>query len=303
MLYEDSFKLSPILPFRLDLTVWALRRRQKNHIDAWDGATYTRVFVINEKVIQSRVTQIHDVVEVKIESYNSFNDAKSIIASDLKKMLGLEINMEEFYYLSKNDINLQLLAESFIGVKPPRFPTIFEALLNSIACQQVTLDLGILLLNRLAENYGMKFECANGTQYAFPRPDDLAGVTEENIKKLGFSYQKARAIIGLSQALLEKKLSFSDIEELPNEEIVNRLIKIRGIGRWSAEYALLRGLGRIDTFPGDDVGAQKNLMQLMNLQKRPDYDQIKQLTSKWQPYAGLVYFHLLLEKLQGKGVI
>jgi DNA-3-methyladenine glycosylase II len=218
-------------------------------------------------------------------------------------MLGLEINIARFYDISKNDIHLQLLAKSFLGVKPPRFPTIFEALVNSIACQQVTLDLGILLLNRLAENFGVRFEDSKSIWYAFPRPDDLHKTSEEDIKKLGFSYQKARAIIALSQAIMQKKLSFVDMEDVSSKEIINSLLTNRGIGRWSAEYTLLRGFGRLDTFPGDDVGAQNNLKRIFNLETKPGYEEIKKLTSKWQPYAGLVYFHLLLEKLQLKGVI
>ena len=78
---------------------------------------------------------------------------------------------------------------------------------------------------------------------------------------------------------------------------------IRGIGRWSAEYVLLRGLGRLDAFPGDDIGAQNNLKRIFLLDNKPTYEGIKKLTSRWHPYEGLVYFHLLLEKLHLKGVI
>lgn len=303
MFYEHTFALSPVLPFRLDFTVWTLRRRQKNQIDTWDGVTYTRIFVVNNTAIQSQVIQINNVLQVKIKSHSPLNDTQAIIASKLNKMFGLELHINEFYTLSKRDIHLQSLAESFVGVKPPRFPTLFEALLNAISCQQVTLDLGILLLNRLAENYGQKFEDAKGIQYAFPNPEDLQHISEEEIKKLGFSYQKARAIKDLAQTFLSKDTFFSGLEGMPNEEIVIFLSKLRGIGRWSSEYVLLRGLGRLDVFPGDDVGAQKNLQQLLELGKRPSYEGIKQLTAKWQPYAGLVYFHLLLDKLQKKNLL
>lgn len=90
---------------------------------------------------------------------------------------------------------------------------------------------------------------------------------------------------------------------MANEEIVRHLTKLRGIGRWSAEYALLRGLGRLDIFPGDDVGARNNLQKLLHLQNKPDYEGMSKLTSQWHPYEGLVYFHLLLEKLRQKGFI
>ncbi len=303
MLYEDTFILSPVLPFRLDFTVWALRRRQKNLIDAWDRTTYSRVFVVNNLVIQSQVIQINGVLEVKVRSLSPFKDNQPIIISNLKKMLGLEINIEGFYDLSKHDIYVKPLAQSFIGVKPPRFPSLFEALLNAISCQQVTLDLGILLLNRLAENYGQEFIDGDKVQHAFPSPEDLQHISEEEIKALGFSYQKARAIKYLVQVLLSNDALFSNLENMTNEEIVVFLSGLRGIGRWSSEYVLLRGLGRLDVFPGDDVGAQKNLQQLLGLEKRPNYEEIKQLTTQWQPYAGLVYFHLLLEKLQKKNLL
>lgn len=140
----------------------------------------------------------------------------------------------------------------------------------------------------------------NGVQSAFPRPEDLRSVSEEDIKKLGFSYQKARAIKDLVQMQLSNDALFSNFEKMTNEEIVTLLSKMRGIGRWSSEYVLLRGLGRLNSFPGDDVGAQKNLQQLLRLSKRPSYEEIIQLTAKWQPYAGLVYFHLLLDKLRNK---
>ena len=59
----------------------------------------------------------------------------------------------------------------------------------------------------------------------------------------------------------------------------------------------------MDTFPGDDIGAQNNLHRLFELDSKPSYEEIRELTSAWHPYQGMVYFHLLLEKLHGAGVI
>ena len=90
---------------------------------------------------------------------------------------------------------------------------------------------------------------------------------------------------------------------MPNSEVAERLSDIKGIGRWSIEYTLLRSLGRLDVFPADDIGAQNNLKRLFGLETRPDYEQIKRLVSRWQPYQGMVYFHLLLDKLSARGVL
>lgn len=300
---EEQFSLSVVPPFRLDFTVWALRRRQKNLIDRWDEDQYSRAFIVEGKVLRVVVEQKSEAELAVIIKSNMQTDRIQFVTKQIQKILGTDTNLEAFYQAAGKDMYLKSLASMFKGIKPPRFPTIFETLLNSIACQQVTLDLGIILLNRLAEKYGMKYQDIHGVQYAFPRPEDLYEASEEDIKKLGFSYQKARAIVDLSKAVVEKEISFEGMEEASNVDIVSRLMKIRGIGRWSAEYALLRGFGRIDMFPGDDVGAQKNLMLLMSLTNRPDYEKIQQLTTQWKPYAGLVYFHLLLERLQQRNFL
>ncbi len=303
-----KFTLSAIPPFRLNLTVWALRRRTNNIIDQWDGRHYTRIIVFNNKPIKVRVTQneTSNDLEVVITLHG-----KQKITAQLQKeahlliqeMLGLTIDLRPFYALVNNDATLQSLVKQFSGLKPPRFPSVFEGLINSIACQQVSLDVGLLMLNRLAENFGTKFVDSDSAFYAFPGPKDLAEVREEDIKKLGFSYQKARAIKELATSALNKTIDLANLEEMTNNEIVAHLSMIRGIGRWSAEYVLLRGLGRLDAFPGDDIGAQNNLKRIFLLDNKPTYEGIKKLTSRWHPYEGLVYFHLLLEKLHLKKVI
>jgi DNA-3-methyladenine glycosylase II len=221
----------------------------------------------------------------------------------IQKMLGLDLNLHPFYALAENDEIIGPLVRQFYGVKPPRFPTIFEALVNAIACQQVTLDVGIIMLNRLAEKFGRVFDDDRTPLYAFPGPEDLANVSEEEIKKLGFSYQKVRAIKELTMAIVNNKISLAKVDNTASQDVVKYLSTLRGIGRWSAEYVLLRGLGRIDTFPGDDIGAQNNLRRLFHLDHKPGYEEIKELTSRWHPYEGLVYFHLLLNKLHLNGVI
>ncbi|HRT41152.1 MAG TPA: DNA-3-methyladenine glycosylase 2 family protein, partial [Phycisphaerae bacterium] len=73
---------------------------------------------------------------------------------------------------------------------------------------------------------------------------------------------------------------------------------LTGIGRWTAEYVLLRGLGRWDTFPADDVGSQSKLQSWLHLEKRPNYDGVQQILASCKPYRGLIYFFLLLNQLR-----
>lgn len=104
-------------------------------------------------------------------------------------------------------------------------------------------------------------------------------------------------MLELATALMQEQRDLSLLEGMNNKEVRASVSSMRGVGRWTAEYVLLRGLGRLETFPGDDVGAQKNLQQLLHLAEKPTYETIKALTAPWQPYAGFVYFHLLLDSL------
>jgi len=303
---DTRMTLSTASPFRLDLTSWALRRREKNAVDRWDGSRYTRVIAVDSSPVRLTVTQETTGAEpVLIVSLHpgAGDQLREDTGLLVQKILGLTVDLQPFYVLARDNELLRPLVEQCSGVRPPRFPSVFEALVNSIACQQVTLDLGILLLNRLSERFGPAVNDHGTVQHGFPGPADLAEATEEALRQLGFSHQKARAIRELAADVVADRLDLASLDSMTNREAVDYLSTIRGIGRWSAEYVLLRGLGRLDTFPGDDVGAQNNLQRLFHLVDKPNYEQIRDLTSPWHPYEGLVYFHLLLEKLQTKGVL
>jgi DNA-3-methyladenine glycosylase II len=221
----------------------------------------------------------------------------------LERLLGLRIDLTEFYRLSATDTKLGPLVKRFLGAKPPRLPTLFESLVNAIACQQMSLSVGIILLSRMAETYGMTMEGADGKAHAFPRPEDVVNLEPGDFRELGFSLQKGRAIIALAQACSAGENQLENLESLDNSSIVDQLLDLRGIGRWSAEYVLLRGLGRLNVYPGDDVGARNNLKRWLNLRKPLDYEGVGRITNRWQPYAGLVYFHMLMDRLAAAGNI
>lgn len=304
---QESFWLDPRSPFRLDLTVWALRRRASNQIDQWDGVTYTRVLLLEGQLVKVTVSQpdLPSSPRLLVTAASRFPcmDLRVRVSRLLQQMLGYATDVHAFAELASHDPTIAELARRFQGLKPPRFPSLFEALLNAFACQQVSLDVGLLLLNRLTQRYGLTWEDEQGTRAAFPEPEQLVNASEAQLRMLGWSRQKARAALELASLLTQDPAHFASLETLSNEEICQAVLPLRGVGRWSAEYMLLRGLGRIDTFPGDDVGAQNNLTRLLALDEKLTYTRIKTLTARWQPYAGFVYFHLLLRNLDQKGLL
>jgi DNA-3-methyladenine glycosylase II len=204
---RNDFFLEPVPPFRLDLTAWTLRRRADNAIDRWDGATYRRALTLPGGPVEVAVVQTGPPeaarLRVKVHGAPLNPEVKQAVTAALEKLLGLRIDLAAFYRLASRGVELGPLAERFRGMKPPRFASVFEGVVNSIACQQVTLTLGIRLLNRLADNYSPVVAGEEGPVRAFPRPEDLARLEPEAFRELGFSRQKGRAVIELARISAE----------------------------------------------------------------------------------------------------
>ncbi len=305
--HTASFALEPAPPFRLDLTVWTLRRRLDNLFDRWDGKTYLRVLIEDDKPFEIAVMQLGESkspqLRVALTGKTLTSKTKAFVTVALERLLGIKIDLQKFYRLSKKDQWLEPFVSQFQGMKPPRLLTPFEALVNAIACQQLTLTMGIRLLNRLTEAYGMALKTEAGIVHAFPRPQDLANADIEDLRKMGFSYQKARYLTTISRFIVDGELNLDTIAQLDDKEAVARLCELKGVGRWTAEYVLLRGLGRTHIFPADDVGARNNLQRWLDLSGTMTYDNTREALSRWDGYGGLVYFHLLLKSLTEKGWI
>jgi DNA-3-methyladenine glycosylase II len=218
-------------------------------------------------------------------------------------MLGLRIELDEFYRLASGDKRLGSLVEQFRGLKPPRFPDVFVGLVNAIACQQLSLTVGIELLNRVARRCGPAIQSNDSTEHGFPRAKDLLRLKPEAFRELGFSYRKAQYLLEVSRREATGQFDSEQIEHLDNTAITQMLLKLHGIGRWTAEYVLLRGLGRTNVFPGDDVGARNRLASWLGLRRSLDYSSTRRIVNRWQPFVGLVYLHLLLAGLTQSGEI
>jgi DNA-3-methyladenine glycosylase II len=242
-------------------------------------------------------------LRISVEGEWAGPDARPAVTAALERMLGLRINLAEFERFASHDDRLAPLARRFRWMKPPRFPSVFECLVNAIACQQVTLTMGVRLLGLLAVAHGLAVGGRDTPVHAFPRPEDLARLRPEEFRSLGFSRQKARALIEVSDAIAEGCVDLEALASESEEAALDRLSRLRGVGRWTAEYILLRGLGRVHIFPGDDVGARNNLLRWLGLTGPLDYEGVRRTLNPWSAYGGLIYFHLLLDRLAEAGYV
>ena len=207
---------------------------------------------------------------LRLERGRRFGDVW--LAWKLWQALGLDTWLEKRLARGREDV--------------PRFLTLFESLVNGIACQQVTLTLGIRLLSRLVKVPGVEYRQSDPPAHAFPRPEDLARLDWQSLQPLGFSHQKAQALIELARAASEGCLDLERLAHEPDEIIRDRLCGLRGVGRWTAEYVLLRSLGRLHIFPGDDVGARNNLRRWLGLTEPLGYEAVRRVLAAGGPALG-----------------
>jgi DNA-3-methyladenine glycosylase II len=293
-------------PFRLDYVAWALRRRAHNEVDRFDGGCYHRVLRLAGEPAEVTVREDFAaespslIAELRCPTGPAGGAAAAEARQILERMLGLGADLGGFYRAAAGDARLNALAVRFRGMRPPCFPSVFEAVVNAVACQQLSLDVGIHLLNRLARRFGPAVP-GPVTRYGFPAPARLAGAEAAELRSLGFSMAKARTIIAVAGQVAAGVLGLEELRDADDDRAMGILLGLPGIGRWSAEYVMLRGLSRYHVLPGDDVGARNNLRRRFGLSADAGYDAVATLSRRWQPYAGLVYFHLLLDALAARG--
>ncbi len=304
---QRQLLMEPRAPFRLDLTAWGLRRRAHNTIDRWDGYVYRRALCLGDETVAVSVTQAGSRdsprLAVTLSGRRIDDGVEAAARAVLDKLLGLRVDLSGFAALAAEDPLLDELAGRLWGLKPPRFPTVFEALVNGIACQQLSITVGVHLLGRLTSARGRAVPDDPDGLHAFPEPTDLASATPDELKGMGFSLAKARTILETAAAIVDGDVDLEALEHLDDETAIERLTSLYGIGRWTAEYVLLRGLGRLHVFPGDDVGARNKLKRFFDIEQPLDYDGIARLLARWRPYAGIIYFHLLLDSLTEAGLV
>jgi DNA-3-methyladenine glycosylase II len=302
------FTLRPVAPFRLDLTAWAIRRRPHNLVDIIDDDTYRRVLIIERKPVAIAVRQTEAPTRPEIEVVASGPGAtqsnRRAIEAAVIRILGVDIELRDFYRVASADPALAAMAERLRGMKPVRFPTNFEAFTNAVACQLLSLTAGMHIVNRVAAKYGRACETDGGAITSFAEPQALLDADIEELRALGLSRSKARYLVGLAALAADPHdRDFAAIEALDDEAAVIALRKLSGVGRWTAEYVLLRGFGRFNIFPGDDVGGVNRLREWLGIRRAMDYDAVRRRVARWHPWGGFVYFHLLVSALADAGIV
>lgn len=297
---RSQYAIEVVKPYRLDLTVSVLRRLSTNAVDVLTpGGEYVRALNGFRKTVLARVAQTQPATLTVILQGCADADESVKALIMVRRILGVERKLSHFYRGARGISWLWPLAVRMCGVKPPRYPTLWEACVNAIVFQQVSLAAASSITRRMIVALRRPAKYDDIAVYAFPDAESLYLASDDILHATGLSANKRATLRRVAEALLSGYLDESMLEECPSRDAVEILCRIKGIGPWTAAIILLRGLGRLDVFPMNDTSVARNLTFIAGASPLD----IEGVLAALGPERGMLYYHLLLARLDARGDI
>ena len=212
------------------------------------------------------------------------------VATYVREWFDLETDLKPFYRLAEKDRLLKGLTARFHGYRIVGQPDLFESLVWAVLGQQINLGFAYTLKQRFVQSFGERIALGSEEYFLFPSPGAVAVISPEKLLSLQFSTQKSRYTIGIAEAFAEGTLSKEKLKGLPLPEARHRLMKIKGIGNWTANYALMKTFHYPDAFPLEDAGLHNAIRNLKKLDRKPTLPEVLKIFKKykgWEAYATL----------------
>ncbi len=223
-------------------------------------------------------------------------EAKALAGAVLDRVLGATTDVRPFYRRFRSDTLVGPLIRRHLGLRVTGRLNTWETLLQIVLSQQIHLKLAHGMLAELAERLGRTARLDGTTYYSFPSPRVLAAERVSVLRRFRLSQAKAETLKRLAAAYESGALSDEKLGALSDDEAIGLLTSHKGVGRWTAEFTLLRGLGRMDIFPGGDLGVVKYLAQgMLGYEGLALEKDMRRFAESWRPYRGLALIYAYAE--------
>lgn len=219
-------------------------------------------------------------------------------------MLGLNQTIGDFekYVADHSQLNYVVARQS--GLRVPQAATTVEALTWAIIGQQISVGAAVSVRRNFIRHTGLQH--SSGI-WCYPSAAQIAALTEDSLRPLGFSRSKARTVVELGKIIHSGDLPLDNWlddywkgKPLASQAIYDALIRVRGIGPWTINYTLLRGFGWLDGSLHGDVAVRRNLQLLLNTAEKPDEKTTQSWLATFSPWRALVAAHLwAMQKVDG----
>ncbi len=300
------FAFRPAPPLDFDLTLARYRLWGVDPANVYAGGAFHRVARVAGRPVPYRLTAAgpaaRPILRVTFDGPDT-PATRAALRGEARRLLGLDADLAGFYAAAAGDRVLAPLLGPLRGLRPTLTPDPFEMLVGAIAAQQVNLAFAFATRARLVQAFGTPHVVAGVRVYAFPTPAAVAGADVATLRAMQFSTRKAEYLIGLARAVADGTLDLGGLAAADDAEVVARLTAVRGLGRWTAEWFLARGLGRPDVCPAEDLGVRRAVEALCFGGRPCDADAIRRRARAWRPYRTLAVHYLLAGLRRTRGAV
>jgi len=203
--------------------------------------------------------------------------------------MSIDLDLRTFYDIVASNRKFKPIIDSLYGLRPLRPASLFEMLVTAITEQQISLRLAYLIRDKMAALFGDELE----DTLVFPHEITLAKATMRDLLRCGLSHRKSEYIRDLAKMVTSHRLDLESLKQTPDDDACDKLTQIRGIGPWSAEYVLVRGLGRPDRVPVEDIGIRDVVGKYLGKGHRVEPNEVLRFLRPFAPFKGLAAFYLL----------
>lgn len=289
----ETLELHPERPYSFQQTGKRLIHFEKTAYRHRNGFLY-RALRINQKPLVvgfSWEDGQEPVMRLHVDRDLSDRD-RDKLKKTVRQMFTMDVNLAPFYKQMEEDNRLAPIIKERWGLHMVLDPDLYECLMKTIIGQQLHVSFAAKLVDRFVEVAGDTIE-SQGEQYSvFPSPEQVAMLQYEDLQALQFNRRKAEYIIDISRRVVEGRLNLESWAQLDDEEFIQKLCTLRGVGRWTAECLLLFGMGRQNLLPAADIGLRNALRKVYALPAQPSEDEVRKTGQTWSPWRSYVTFYL-----------
>jgi DNA-3-methyladenine glycosylase II len=294
--------LTPVPPFDFNLsaTIFAGGDPQ---IRTYEDGKYWQVLRSDGKLVLVTISSSGTVdtpaLTVELTDEITTTDKKQI--KDLvRSLFNLSLDLTAFYDAVRTDKIMQTVTQRLRGLKSPTTPTVFEALVDSIIEQQISLNVAHSLERNVIKTFGDQLTVNDKVYYTYPTPHKVAGGTVEQLRNCGLSMRKAEYIHDISKSITEGELDLEHLKTYDDpDEIIKEMVKIRGIGVWTAELTMLRAMHKLEAIPADDLGLRRHIAHYYCNDRKISGAEARKIAETWGTWKGLAAYYLILASIEG----
>ena len=284
-----SYKIPIPQNFSFQECLWFLDRNYDDCLHEVRPDAVRKAIFINKIPTLIEITESDNQLIINVLVGN--NSEKQIIEF-VKDWFDYNRDLSSFYKLLKKDSELKYMTSEYKGLRLMAIPDLFEALCWSIIGQQINLTFAYKLKRRFTETYGTKLTYENSDYYLFPKPEIVEIIKVEDLLPLQFSNRKAEYLIEIAKQFVSGNISKEILSSKPTNEAIGLLVSVRGIGEWTANYALMKSLKRLECVTYGDVGLYNALHNLKGFDKRPSRETLDLFFDNFKDWEAYTVFYL-----------